>query len=58
MFHTAGKCPSCNALLSRVKAEHIDVEGKQLYKGIAYVCPQCDALISIQIDPLAPKGRS
>ena len=49
----SAKCPKCEAPISRVIAEHIDVQGRtKRYKGVGYVCPACGCLISIEMDPL------
>jgi hypothetical protein len=52
-----GKCLRCNKVISSVKAGHvvIDVSGGTARNGLAYSCPNCDTLISIEMDPIAVK---
>jgi hypothetical protein len=53
----AGKCPKCEAHLKRVKAQYVDVETpKDTYKGVSYVCPFCQTILSVSVDPLAVKN--
>ena len=51
------KCPSCQRTISRAKCRVIEVqpdglEGLSL-RGIAYSCPLCSAVLSVQADPYA-----
>ncbi len=52
-----GKCPKCEKLVSNVKIEELRVDVGYLpaWKGVSYVCPWCNAIMSIQIDPVALK---
>ena len=53
----AGKCPKCEAPLKRVKAQYLDVETpKANLKGVSYVCPFCQTILSVSVDPLAVKN--
>jgi hypothetical protein len=49
----AGKCSNCDAMLNSVRLEHISVQGNKSWHGVAYLCPFCSALLSVQIDPVA-----
>jgi len=51
-------CPVCKAVVTRVVAGHVTVEvpGGDGWNGIAYSCPACRTLLSIQIDPVALKS--
>jgi hypothetical protein len=53
MYFQKGKCPKCNATISKVTVESVEVEGSKSYKGLSYLCPSCDCVLSVQIDPLA-----
>lgn len=56
MIHT-GKCPSCKNVLRSVRIENLDITiGIQpAWKGVSYVCPACNAILGVQIDPVALK---
>ncbi len=50
------KCPHCDKpFLSPVKYEPMVVgtSSQPQLNGIAYVCPLCDAILGVQLDPLA-----
>lgn len=50
------KCPHCKNTLSSVRLSNPEVKGTaRSYKGVAYSCPSCDAVLSVGIDPLAIK---
>jgi hypothetical protein len=52
-----GKCPKCDATIFRVTVESVEVQGAGTsYRGVSYVCPSCDCVLSIQLDPLAVKA--
>lgn len=55
-----GKCPGCFRPLKRVKAQPIEIElddTTRLAPGVSYFCPDCGALLSIQLDPFAAEMR-
>jgi hypothetical protein len=54
----AGICSSCQKNLSYVDFKEIDVQasGSTRWVGVAYVCPLCETILSIQIDPVALKA--
>jgi len=54
-----GKCPKCEKTLDKIHIESIDVIVRSLPKwpGISYVCPFCDSIISVGIDPIALKNE-
>jgi hypothetical protein len=54
----AGKCPKCDAALSRVLINAIDVEGAKgvSLRGISYACPHCQVILSVAIDPVSLKS--
>lgn len=53
MYFQKGKCPKCNTIISKVTVESVEVEGAKSYKGVSYLCPSCDCVLSVQIDPVA-----
>jgi len=56
MFY-AGKCPKCEKKLSWVKVEAIDAKTDVAsYKGVSYLCPSCNSVLSASLDPLAVKA--
>jgi len=51
-----GKCPKCENLVSRVKIELVDASvafGQTKWNAISCLCPSCNMILSIQIDPVA-----
>lgn len=50
-----GKCPKCEQYVSSVNIEDVSVnyQGTPKWKGISYTCPFCNAILSVQIDPIA-----
>lgn len=50
-----GKCPKCDRMVSRVNLQALDVydQGQPRWIGLAYLCPSCAAILSVQIDPVA-----
>lgn len=53
----AGKCPSCEALVTTVTIDSVDARGPKgsIFRAASYLCPYCRTILSIQIDPLAVK---
>ena len=52
-----GKCPSFEAAITNVTAEHVEVRvpmGKK-WNGISYQCPACRTILSVGIDPISLK---
>ena len=52
-----GMCPHCEQNISRLNLEEMSSSafmGTQ-WNTIAYVCPMCQKIISVQIDPIAIK---
>ena len=52
-----GKCPKCEKVVTSVRIEDVNVAvGFQpKWQGIAYCCPSCNTMLSVQIDPVALK---
>ena len=57
-MNNSGKCPNCGHIVSKVDTEHltIGVPPKRTWHGISYVCTECRAVLSVQIDPVALKS--
>lgn len=51
------KCPSCEKAIASITIKPVDgrVIGGSSYKCVAYNCPLCQAVLSVQIDPVAIK---
>ncbi len=50
-----GKCPKCDARLSSIKVESINLQEtpSKSWKGASYVCPNCSAILGVEMDPTA-----
>jgi hypothetical protein len=50
-----GKCPKCERTVINVKMENvrIDVGFTPAYEGVSYICPSCNSVLGIQMDPIA-----
>jgi hypothetical protein len=50
-----GKCPYCQKAIIQIEVEDVDVTvlHQPRYKGFAYLCPACRAVLSVQLNPLA-----
>lgn len=51
----SGMCPHCKAPVSLVSIKDIQAQALlgATWKAVAYCCQACQAIISIQIDPIA-----
>ena len=54
-MHT-GKCPKCEAVLDRVEVEELPAAAAKVWRSVAYLCPKCKTILSVQIDPIALRG--
>lgn len=54
----AGNCPKCEKALGRVTIEQIDAynQSGNAFNAVAYLCPHCRSVLSVEIDPLALKS--
>jgi hypothetical protein len=53
-----GQCPKCNVPISSVTLERITIKGKETnWKGVSYLCPSCNCVLSVSIDPVALKAE-
>lgn len=52
-----GKCPKCEQYINNVNTESVDVSVNLTpkYLGVSYLCPLCNTVLSVGIDPLALK---
>ncbi len=48
------KCPFCNEAISHVENPEITVgiDGYFKWRGVAYCCPNCDAILGVVHDPI------
>lgn len=51
------KCPRCEQHIAEIRMEEITGKAnpQRAWKCIAYTCPHCSTLISVQMNPLALK---
>ena len=52
------RCPHCNSNITHFNLQEMSASafmGKQ-WRTVVYVCPQCEKIISAQIDPIAIKA--
>ena len=51
-------CPKCEARVGFLTGSYIDIRGPdQSWVGVSYVCPKCDAILGISLDPIALKNE-
>ncbi|WP_423459946.1 hypothetical protein [Ottowia sp. VDI28] len=52
------KCPRCEQDITQIDMKEITgtASGPKHWKCIAYTCPHCSTLISVQMNPLALKN--
>jgi transcription initiation factor IIE alpha subunit len=49
-----GNCPKCGEPISKVNSSSIELEeADRAVRGVAYLCPNCNSVVSISIDMLA-----
>lgn len=50
-----GNCPHCKKTCQSVRIKEIPIDsgGINNLRGISYICKNCNAIISIQIDPVS-----
>lgn len=55
-----GKCAKCGETFARVRVEDIDiyVGEERRFGGISYFCMECNAVISVSLDPIVLKGET
>ena len=52
----SGKCPKCEKVISNVKIEDVSASGdlgQTTWSALSYICPSCNTVLSVQIDPIA-----
>lgn len=51
----SGKCPKCDSFISKVNIEYVEIDllNAPKWKGVSYLCPVCNVILSVQIDPIA-----
>lgn len=47
------KCPHCNAVITRLNIEEIELERANggPWKGVSYACPVCRKILSVSANP-------
>jgi hypothetical protein len=59
MLITPPKCPKCEGSISSVEIRPMtaSLDLSTAYKGAAYCCPNCSAVLSFEMDPIALKAE-
>ncbi len=54
---TTGKCPSCKKVPASVNIQAMPVNQnfQAKWNGVSYVCPHCQTILGVGIDPVALK---
>ena len=55
----SGSCPYCKKIIASVRLEAVRASvsaGGQSYNAVSYVCPHCDSVLSVAIDPVGLKN--
>ena len=49
-----GKCPKCDSAINNCSVEDItlDIAGKPRWRAFSYSCPNCKAVLGVQMNPL------
>jgi hypothetical protein len=52
-----GTCPKCEAVVSSAKIEDIEiiVGFTPAWRGLSFLCPSCNTVLGVAIDPVALK---
>lgn len=55
----AGKCPKCQNVVGNVRAEQIGITNMagNTFSGASYVCPHCQTILGVVVDPYAFKNE-
>lgn len=52
-----GKCPKCEFIVKDVILEPIHAKaGSKTFNALCFICPTCETVISVQMDPLTLKN--
>jgi hypothetical protein len=47
-------CPKCGDSVAFLKATYVEIKApRQNLAGLSCLCPSCDAILSVSIDPIA-----
>lgn len=52
-------CPKCDSSITYTNLKGLDTKerfGGRAWKAVAHCCPRCDAVLSVEIDPIAVKS--
>jgi hypothetical protein len=55
----AGKCPKCQNMVGSVRAEPINITNNagNAFAGACYMCPHCQTILGVTVDPFAFKNE-
>jgi len=53
-----GKCPYCKSTISKLRLEKVELGTgplgtDRIYNGVSYHCPACQAVLSVEMDPIS-----
>lgn len=56
---STGKCPKCEKLITSINLEDIEIThlSQPRWKGISHLCPFCQSILGVQIDPIVTKAN-
>jgi hypothetical protein len=56
----SGKCPKCELEIAAVTAVFTEIKaaGQNSLKGVSYLCPHCQTVLSVEIDPVAMRSAT
>lgn len=55
----SGRCPNCKSNIQSVLLEDIGLKagfGPAYHNGVTYLCPLCQCILGVSIDPVALKA--
>jgi transposase-like protein len=56
MKTNSGHCPQCKSTVTSVNIEHVAANGKIAFTGVSYVCPSCNCVLGVELDPIAAQA--
>ncbi len=54
-----GKCPKCQNIVGTARAEQVNIANAmgKVFAGASYICPHCQTILSVSVDPFAFKNE-
>jgi hypothetical protein len=53
-----GKCPKCEKICGSFTLQEVDASagiGQKVWRALTFLCPHCQTIVGVQIDPIAIK---